>query len=86
MQKIPDILGMKMPAAARVLAAAGICYHTELTEYVLPPRRKEAEADKRSEMPFEVAERVVRCTLNEDGSLQLKVCKIKEPKLTEVTE
>lgn len=65
-KKTPDVLGMKMPAAIRILDAAGISYHKEILE---PLKKQEACG---SASPF----RVVRQQVREDGSVVLSLCRV----------
>ncbi len=65
MVKIPDVLGMKMPAAASLLDAAGVSYTTEF----LSPLRKPVENG---------VARVIRQKELSDGTLLLSVCDVQE--------
>ena len=65
MIKIPDVLGMKMPAAASLLDAAGVSYTTEF----LRPLRRPVENG---------VQRVVQQKEMPDGTVQLSVCDVQE--------
>lgn len=65
MVKIPDVLGMKMPAAASLLDAAGVSYTTEF----LRPLRRPVENG---------VARVVKQKENPDGTLVLTICDVQE--------
>ena len=65
MVKIPDVLGMKMPAAASLLEAAGVSYTTEF----LRPLRRPVE----NGVP-----RVVKQIEKPDGTVHLSVCDVQE--------
>ena len=63
---IPDVLGMKLPAAVSLLKAAGLSY----TENILRPVGKFAKT--------EGTPRVVRQRNGEDGTVFLDVCNVEE--------
>ena len=65
MNNIPDVCGMKMPAAANALDAAGVSYSTE----ILRPARGSVE----NGMP-----RVVRQVALPDGTVRLSICDVPE--------
>ncbi len=70
-KKIPDIVGLKLSAAAEILGAAGVSFETE----ELRPqgvRKRENEQEKAGVM------RVVRQRLTPENTLILSVCNIYE--------
>lgn len=87
MQNIPDIFGMKMSAATRMLDAAGICCNIEIIKPVFPSRHNDRKPVSESCMQkLEPVERVVRVKRKDDGTLVLTVCSIDEPQTAEVAE
>ncbi|MGP1441171.1 MAG: hypothetical protein ACTTJ2_00895 [Anaerovoracaceae bacterium] len=86
MKNIPDISGMKMSAAARILDAAGICYNTEITEPALPEAHRKKMMTEALERRLYPTERVVRVRVKDDGTLMLTVCIINEPQTAEVAD
>ena len=65
---VPDVLGMKMPAAVSLLEAAGISYHT----VILKPVVKFPEEDTDAPM------RVIRQSDGKNGSITLYLCAVSE--------
>lgn len=66
MHNIPDVIGMKMPAAAKLFEAAGVSYDTE----ILRPVKPAAEAGEL---------RVIRQTVTGESSVRLSLCEVYEP-------
>ncbi len=72
MNKRPDVLGMKMPAAVEILDAAGISHNEEISAPVKMGRHGD---DAVCERPM----RVIRQKWNEDGTATLTVCEVPDP-------
>lgn len=71
MRTIPDVVGLKMPAAAEILGAAGVSYTVEeLRPHAV--RTREIQKETESEM------RVVRQKYTTEDTLILSVCSIYE--------
>lgn len=68
MKNIPDVLGMNIPAAAKILDAAGISH----TEEILKPVKRGDDASSDAQM------RVIRQINCDDGSVKLSVCAVAE--------
>ncbi len=74
MNKRPDVLGMKIPAAVEILDAAGISHNEEISTPVKLGRHGD---DAACERPM----RVIRQKWNEDGTATLTVCEVPDPDL-----
>jgi hypothetical protein len=72
MNKKPDVLGMNMPAAVKVLDAAGISY----TETILNTPKKIMEPYEKTDIQLM---RVIRQINNEDGTVHLDICMVPDP-------
>lgn len=68
MNNIPDVLGMNIPAAAKILDAAGISH----TEEILKPVKRGSEDLGNAQM------RVIRQINGEDGIVKLSVCAVSD--------
>ncbi len=73
MNKRPDVLGMKMPAAVEILDAAGISHNEEISAPVKLGRH--ADDASCGDRPL----RVIRQKWNEDGTATLTVCEVPDP-------
>ena len=69
MRILPDVAGLKMPAAAEILGAAGVSYRIE---ELRPHAVRRTESEKEGEM------RVVRQRETADHTLILSICSIYE--------
>ena len=72
MNKRPDVLGMKMPAAVEILDAAGISHNEEISA---PARMGRNADDASGDWPL----RVIRQKNNEDGTVMLTLCRVPDP-------
>ena len=72
MNKRPDVLGMKMPAAVEILDAAGISHNEEISAPA--PMGRNAD-DASGDWPL----RVIRQKNNEDGTVTLTLCRVPDP-------
>lgn len=72
MNKRPDVLGMKMPAAVEILDAAGISHNEEILRPVKMGRNSAETAE-------EIIMRVVRQRWNENGDVTLTICGVTDP-------
>ena len=66
MNKKPDVLGMKMPAAVEILDAAGISHNEQISH------AGDASDDNG---PL----RVIRQKYDQDGSVTLTLCRVPDP-------
>ncbi|MCI8284126.1 MAG: hypothetical protein HFE90_02500 [Firmicutes bacterium] len=66
MHNIPDMIGMKMPAAAKLFEAAGVSYDTE----ILKPVKPAAEPGTL---------RIIRQVRTGENSVRLSLCEVYEP-------
>lgn len=73
MNKKPDVLGMKMPAAVEILDAAGISHN----EQISAPVKMGRHADDASGGDWPL--RVIRQKYDQDGNVTLTLCRIPDP-------
>ena len=69
MNKKPDVLGMKMPAAVEILDAAGISHN----EQISAPVKMGRHAGDNGPL------RVIRQKYDQDGSVTLTLCRVPDP-------
>ena len=73
MNKKPDVLGMKMPAAVEILDAAGISHN----EQISAPAKMGRHADDASGDDWPL--RVIRQRFDLDGNVTLTLCRVPDP-------
>lgn len=73
MNKKPDVLGMKMPAAVEILDAAGISHNEQISAPVKMGRHAGYASDDNGPL------RVIRQKYDQDGSVTLTLCRVPDP-------